>query len=420
VTYDVIVIGGGASGMFAACRAAEGGARALLVERNRRLGIKLGLTGNGRCNLTNTDSPDDFIASFGRNGKFLRNAIARFSNVDLAVYFRRLGVATREEEGGRIFPARGGSARVIDALERQLRDRGVTIRLGARVERIVADDAGGAVRGVAVRGERPVIEAPNVILATGGMSYPATGSTGDGYSMAGRLGHTIVGPRPALVPLETLEPFPKRLAGVSLADVRATVLANGRRAVSREGDLLFTHFGLSGPVVLSVSGLVVERLDRGERVVVSIALPPEPDRTSLEGLLAAELSRAGKRTALTVVKRLVPRALAPVLLTLAGVDERTEGSQLTAAERGRLAAVLGDFRLTVTRPRPIEEAIVTRGGVDVGEIDPRTMESRKVRGLFFCGEVIDVDGDSGGYNLQAAFSTAFVSATKLRPASASH
>jgi predicted Rossmann fold flavoprotein len=415
MTYDVVVIGGGASGMFAAGRAAERGLRVLLLERNERPGKKLSITGNGRCNLTNTDERDEFIENFGRNGKFLYRALTNFSNRDLVVFFHRLGVRTKEEEGGRIFPASDSSESVVHALKRYMKRNEVTVRLDSRAERIMIDPASGAVTGVKVRGSKEIFKTKSVILATGGLSYRATGCTGDGYSMAKELGHTIVPLSPALVPLETEEKSPKDLQGVSLKNVKVTVLSGNRRIASESGDLLFTHYGVSGPVVLALSGLIVERLARkeDEKVAVSINLQPAFERAALEKRLIGELAGSGGKSICTVMKRVLPRSLVPVFLKSIGVGENKICSQITSDERRRLAGLMMDFRLTVRKPRPIDEAIITRGGIDVNEINPRTMESRRVKGLYFCGEIMDIDGNSGGYNLQAAFSTACLAAMSV-------
>ena len=408
--YDVIVIGGGASGMFAAGRAAESGARVLLLERNDRLGRKLAITGKGRCNLTNTDETAAFIESFGRNGRFLYRAFTEFSNEDLVAFFNVRGVATTEERGGRIFPSSGGSSGVVKALAAYMKEHAVSVRLYARVREIAIDRASGAVAGVRMANDGSLIPAPKVILATGGLSYPATGSTGDGYSMAAALGHTIVPPRPALVPLETIERFPKELQGLSLENVRVTAFAGGKKIASEFGDMLFTHFGVSGPIILRVSGAVVEQHERKARIELSIDLKPALDEAKLEARLVREFAASGAKALRTVMKGLLPRALIPVFVETSGIPGDRKCSQITSVERKKLADLFKDFRLTVKRPRPIAEAVVTRGGIDLREIDPRTMESKKVKGLFFCGEIIDVDGTTGGYNLQAAFSTAHLAA----------
>ena len=411
--YDVVVIGGGASGMFAAGRAAENGSRVLLLERNARLGKKLSITGNGRCNLTNTDETDEFVRNFGAHGKFLYRALTEFSYHDLVAFFKGHGLETREEDGGRIFPARGNSESVVRALERWLRRSGVTARLNSRVEKIAVDPVSGAVTGVKVGGREEIIEANSVVLATGGLSYPRTGSTGDGYSMARALAHAIVSPRPALVPLETKERFPKDLRGLSLRDVTVTVVCDGKRVASENGDLLFTHFGVSGPAILSLSALVVERLDEGRKVEISIDFARLRDGSVPAKRLIEALAGSGRRSIGTVMRGLMPKALVPVLMRSSGIAADKKCSQITSDERKRLAALLADFRLTITGARPIDEAIVTRGGIDLREINPHTMESKKVKGLYFCGEIMDFDGRTGGYNLQAAFSTAYLAANSI-------
>ena len=412
--FEVVVIGGGAAGMLAAGSAAERGARVLLLERNARLGRKLGITGDGRCNLTNTDERDEFIRSFGANGKFLYRAFAAFSNHDLIAFFNEQGVAMKEEEGGRVFPASGRAESVIGALARYMKRHGVAVRMNSRAERVIVDAASAAVAGVTIKDRETTIGTKNVILATGGLSYPATGSTGDGYAVAKTLGHTIVPPRPALVPVETVEAFTKGLQGLSLTGVDVTVVSGRKRIASESGDLIFTHYGISGPAVLSLSGAIVEHLDRKEPVAVSINLKPALDRPGLEELLIREFAGSSKKLISTVMKGLVPKSLVPVLMNAGGISEEKQCGRITSAERKRLAGLLADFRLTVKRSRPIAEAIVTRGGIDLKEVDPRTMESKKVRGLYFCGEILDVDGNTGGYNLQAAFSTARLAAANIR------
>lgn len=407
--HDIIVIGGGASGTFAAGRAAENGARVLLLERNSRLGKKLGITGKGRCNLTNAGERDEFIENFGKNGRFLYRALTKFSNYDLIEFFNRRGVATKEERGGRVFPASDDSMTIVAALAQYAKECGVSVRLNARVERITVDASTGAVAGVALEGGES-LAATKVILATGGLSYPRTGSTGDGYAMAEKVGHTIVPLGPALVPLETIERFPRDLQGLSLENVRVTALRDDGKLAEEFGDMLFTHFGVSGPIILKLSGLVVERLARGEGVRLSIDMKPALDDVKLENRLIREFAGSGRKMLGTVMKNLLPKALVPVFLDESGISEDKRCNQITADERKKIARLLRDFRLTVKRARPIDEAIITRGGIDLGEIDPRTMESKKVKGLYFCGEIMDLDGTTGGYNLQEAFSTAYLAA----------
>jgi predicted Rossmann fold flavoprotein len=412
MVFDVVVIGGGASGMFAAGCAAAKGLRVALLERNERLGKKLAITGNGRCNVTNTDEPLEFIRNFGRNGRFLFRALTEFSPGDLVEFLEAHGAQTTEE-GGRVFPASGRSESIVRVFERYLRESGAKVILRARARGIEVDSTRRAVIGVSASGHAGLIETENVILATGGLSYPRTGSTGDGYSMARSLGHTIIAPRPALVPLETEERFPRDLKGLSLHDITATAVSGGRRLSSETGDMLFTHFGVSGPVILSLSGLVAEHLEEARKVEISIRLVPETDGSARGKWLVEKLALSGTRSIGTVLKGIVPSALAPILLGRCAIPGDKKCSQVTGEERKRLAELLADFRVTIRRTRPIDEAVITRGGIDLKEVDPRTLESRKVRGLRFCGEIMDIDGKSGGYNLQAAFSTARLAAASI-------
>jgi predicted Rossmann fold flavoprotein len=433
---QVIVVGGGAAGLMAAGQAAGLGAETLLLEKMNRPGRKLRIAGKGRCNLTNVAPLPEFIAHFGPNGRFLRQAFSRFFTPDLVAFFEELGIRTATERGGRVFPASGQAQDVVDALVQWVDERGVTLQTRSPVERLLVER--GRVTGVQVAGvgvsrapyhERraststststKVYHADAVIVATGGASYPGTGSTGDGYRLAESVGHTIVPIRPALVPLETAGDIAPRLQGLSLRNVGVRVWASpwhyspgqvGKKQAEAFGEMLFTHFGLSGPIILSLSRQVVDALRLGQRVVLSIDLKPALDERKLDARLLRDLDAHGKRQFRTLLKGLLPRKLIPVCIDLVGIPPDKVGHQITAEERQRLRTWLKDFRLEVTGYRPFTEAIITAGGVDTREVDPRTMASRLVPagGLYFAGEVLDVDADTGGYNLQAAFSTGWV------------
>jgi predicted Rossmann fold flavoprotein len=403
--HRVIVVGAGAAGLMAAGQAAEMGAETLLLEKMDRPGRKLRIAGKGRCNLTNVASVSESIAHFGPNGRFLRQALHQFFNSDLVAFFEELGVRTVTERGGRVFPASSQAQDVVDALARWVREQGVTLRTHSPVERLVIEDEQAV--GVQVfRG--PVYRADAIIVATGGASYPATGSTGDGYRLAQAVGHTIVPIRPALVPLETAGDVAPRLQGLSLRNVTVQVWVNGKKQAEAFGEMLFTHFGLSGPIILSLSRQVVDALRLGQRVSLSIDLKPALDEGKLDARLLRDLDAHGKQQFRTLLKGLLPRKLIPVCLDLTGIPPDKMAHQITSEERQRLRTWLKDFHLEVTGHRPFTEAIITAGGVDVREVDPRTMASRLVKGLYFAGEVLDVDADTGGYNLQAAFSTGWV------------
>ncbi len=401
----VIVVGAGASGLMAAGQVARLAAETLLLEKMSRPGRKLGIAGKGRCNLTNVAPLSQFIEHFSPNGRFLRQAFARFFSPELVEFLEDRGVPTVTERGGRVFPASGRALDVVDAMVHWLRESGATLKTRSPVERLILE--GGRVAGVEVSGKR-VYRADIVIVATGGASYPATGSTGDGYRLARSVGHTIVPVRPALVPLEIVGNLAVRLQGLSLRNVALRLLVDGRRQVEVFGEMLFTHFGLSGPIVLSLSRRVVDSLREGRKVTLSIDLKPALDERQLETRLLRDLKTHGKRQIRGLLKGLLPSKLIPVCIELTGISPNTMAHQVTAQERRRLRTWLKDFRLEVAGYRPIAEAIITAGGVDTREVDPRTMSSRLVEGLYFTGEVLDIDADTGGYNLQAAFSTGWL------------
>lgn len=414
--YDVIVIGAGASGMLAAGRASENGASVLMLERNSCPGKKLSITGKGRCNITNSGEIKEFIESYGKNGRFLYRAFSRFFNQDLLAFLNRFGVETKVERGGRVFPVSDDSETVVNALKQYLKKNKVTIQLNSRVDEIIvadnstvsADKKKQRVTGIRLLNDDEIIYSHKIILATGGLSYPNTGSTGDGYRMAEKLGHNIIPPEPALVPLETKEAFVRDLQGLSLENVTATLFINNKKSASEFGDMLFTHFGISGPIILKLSGLAVEHLIKKECVLISINFKPALSKDQLDSRLLREFSENSRKSLGAVLKNLLPKKLVPVIMSLSNISTEKQCSHITAEERRRLFLLFTDFRLEISKARPIDEAIITRGGITLKEIDPFTMESKIIKGLYFCGEIIDIDGMTGGYNLQAAFSTAYL------------
>lgn len=403
MTRQVLVVGGGASGMMAAGRAAECGASVTLLEKTPRLANKLRLTGKGRCNVTNQSELDDFIAHFHETGPFLYGAFSRFFVSDLLTFLKQRGVSTVVERGGRIFPASNDARQVADALEGYLVSNRVRIQRNYPVDRILLE--GGRVTGLGSRGHELAGEA--VVLATGGASYPRTGSTGDGYRLAALAGHHVVPVRPALVPLITAENWVKDLQGLGLKRVEATLFCDRMPIAHEVGELLFTHFGVSGPIILSLSKRAVDALSRG-KVTLGLNLMPDSTELDLEGQLRQELEKQGRRQIVGVLGSLVPMRIAATILGQAHIPPSKPGHQVTVAERRHLVGLMQDLRLSVDGPRPIEEAIITAGGVDTREVNPRTMESTLIGGLYFCGEVLDIDADTGGYNLQAAFSTGYL------------
>jgi predicted Rossmann fold flavoprotein len=393
---------------MAAGQAVALGTKTLLLEKMDRPGRKLRITGKGRCNLTNVVALPEFIERFGPNGRFLRQAFSQFFAPDLVAFFQELGVQTVTERGGRVFPSSDKAQDVVDALVHWVTKSGVDIQARSPVERVIVE--GEHVVGVQVSyaASGQTHHAGAVIIATGGASYPATGSTGDGYRMASALGHTIVPIRPALVPLETAGDIAPRLQGLSLRNVAARLWVDGKRQAEAFGEMLFTHFGISGPMILYLSKQAVDALRAGQHVELSLDLKPALDAQKLDARLLRDLDAHGKKHFGNLLRKLLPSKMIPVCVDLTGIPHNKAAHQITAEERKRLRTWLKDFRLEVTRYRPFEEAIVTAGGIDLREVDPRTMGSRLVRGLYLAGEVLDIDANTGGFNLQAAFSTGWV------------
>jgi predicted Rossmann fold flavoprotein len=402
--YDVIVVGGGPSGIMAAGRSAARRRRVLLVERKGALGAKLLISGKGRCNLTNVKELPSFIEEFGPCGKFLHNCFSRFFNKDLMEFFEARRLRLKVERGGRVFPVSDDAREILKVLRDFLKDFGVEILYNTTVRGVSV--WGGSASGVETSDGRRIC-APKVVLATGGLSYPKTGSTGIGHRIAKKLGHTVITPRPALVPVEVEESFVKDWQGVSLKNVSCAVYAGQREADSRFGEMLFTHFGLSGPIILDLSKRVGELLSENKKVTLRIDFKPALAMQTVEARLLREFSGAPNKAVKNIFRNLLPARLVDEFLKVSGVDGDKKANQVTRPERGRIASMLKDFRFTTKRTRPIGEAIITSGGVSTREVDPKTMESKLIKGLYIVGELLDVDGPTGGYNLQAAFSTGY-------------
>lgn len=395
----IIVIGGGAAGIMSAIRAAESGAQVTLFEKMPQIGRKLKITGKGRCNLTNAAEIAEVVKNIPGNGKFLFSALKKFSPADAVNFFESLGVKTKVERGGRVFPQSDDANEVIDALTKKLAILGVDVRTNSPVTDILAENK--KIVGVIVGGEKFLADA--VILATGGASYPATGSTGDGFKFARRLGHTITPILPALVPLETEEDFVRDLQGFSLKNVRVKLLADGKKVAEEFGEMLFTHFGVSGPIILTLSRPAAQFLAAGRFVELEINLKPALTPEQLDARILRDFDKFKRKTIKNALVDLLPAKLIPIILDLSYLPEEKRVDEITAVERRRLVEILRGLPLVVTKTRPIAEAIVTQGGVDVKEINPRTMESKIVKNLFIVGEVADIDGFTGGFNLQAAW-----------------
>lgn len=398
----VLVIGGGAAGLMAAGTAAKNGSEVILLERNEKVGRKVMVTGKGRCNVTNNCTQlNDLIAAVPVNGRFLYSAFSRFMPSDTIDFFESMRVPLKTERGNRVFPQSDKASDIVDALFFFVKRAGVEIVKG-RAESLIIDD--GRAAGVhTFEGED--IYADSVIIATGGKSYPLTGSTGDGYKLAEQAGHTIVEPKPSLVPLEVHEGFCTRLQGLSLRNVAITVedTEKHKKIYSDFGEMLFTHFGVSGPMILSASSHMRD-MKRG-KYKIYIDLKPALTAEQLDARVLRDFSENVNRNFINALNFLLPKKLVPVIVSLSGIPMSTKVNQVTKEQRAKLVSLLKHLELTVTDFRPIEEAVITSGGVKVAEIDPKTMRSKLVDGLYFAGEVIDVDAYTGGYNLQIAFST---------------
>ncbi len=399
---EIIVIGGGAAGMMAAITAARRGAGVTLLEPNERLGKKLNITGKGRCNVTNDCDQETLMANIPGNGRFLYSALTRFTPQDAMAFFEALGVPLKVERGNRVFPVSDRSFDISGALERELRRLRVRI-LRERAAKITAED--GRVTGVQT--DRQHHPADAVVLATGGVSYPGTGSTGDGYAMAAALGHTIVPPRGSLVPLESGDADCAAMQGLSLRNVEATVLNGKNKPVFREfGEMLFTHFGVSGPLMLSASAHL-RRWDK-EQYRLSIDLKPALDQQKLDSRILRDIGENPNRDMANILSGLVHRSMVPVLLRRLALPEGEKANSLTKEQRRALVQELKHFTVSLTGPRPVAEAIVTAGGVKVGDVVPGTMASKLAEGLYFAGEILDVDAYTGGFNLQIAWATGYL------------
>ncbi len=412
----VIVIGAGAAGLMAAISAAETGAKVSLLEKMPSPGRKILVTGKGRCNFTNRCELADFPKYFPNNGLFLYSALRAFDNQDLIDFFASRGVQSKVERGGRLFPVSDKAADIVAALVKAAAGAGVQILTGRTVQSVKTynDRVTGVVYGT------EMVSADAVVLATGGLSYPGTGSTGDGYRMAKELGHTVTPLTPALVPLETVENWVRELQGLSLKNVEATVRINERKVDSEFGEMMFTHFGLSGPIILSLSQAVSKALKQSPRpeIVVDINLKPALTAETLDKRLQRDFAAFVRKQFKNSLGDLLPAKMIPVIIQQSGILPEKPVHQITREERLRLVTLFQNLRCTIRGTRPVAEAVVTAGGVEVKEIQPKTMESKLVRGLFFAGEIMDVDGYTGGFNLQAAFSTGFVagrSAAKSMP-----
>lgn len=399
----VAIIGAGAAGLLAGIAAAQLDAEVTIYEKMRQPGKKMLITGKGRCNITNACDIPEFIKNLPGNGRFLNSALHRFTNDDIVFLLESNGLPTKVERGGRVFPVSDKAKDVVDTLVKIFTASGGRLLTDTKVIDIVLKN--GVAQGV--RTVSGVYAADSVILAAGGSSYPGTGSDGGGAKLAAKTGHTIVPLKPSLVPLESDYPYVDDLQGLSLRNVQATLLADGKKIGSEFGEMLFTHFGVSGPIILSLSNLAAGALAEGKEVDLAIDLKPALSEEKLDARIQRDFTEYSRKQLVNGLKDLLPQRLIPVVCDMAYLDEDKFVNQISREERQRLLQTLKHFVVPITSTRPLAEAIVTAGGVNVKEIDPKTMASKRIKGLYFAGEVMDVDGYTGGFNLQAAFSSGY-------------
>ncbi len=403
--YDVVVVGGGPAGIMTAGRAAQAGARVLLLEKNKSLGKKILITGKGRCNITQAEFDNkELVKAYGEHGKFLFSGLHRFGPQAVVDFFEEYGLKIKVERGGRVFPESDDARDVIYVLKQFLEKSGVKVFFGAEVKNFVSGD--GVVKAVILKdGEK--IEAKKFVIATGGLSYPLTGATGDGYRWAQMVGHQVNQPLPALVPLKISDLWVKKLQGLSLKNVELTAWQNNKKITSRFGEMMFTHFGITGPIVLDISKTVISIMGNGP-VTLSLNLKPALTAEQLDQRLQRDFQKYSNKRFRNALDDLLPQKFIPVMIELSGIDSEKSVHSISKEERKKLHELFSSLKMNVVGNMGYDLAIVTSGGIDLKEIDPRTMQSKIFSNLYFAGEVLDIDGPTGGYNLQVAWSTGYL------------
>ncbi len=412
----VIVIGGGPAGMISAITAKENGNDVCLIEKNNQLGKKLLITGKGRCNITSSLDINDFIKNTPGNGMFLYSAYQQYTNKDIIEFLQKQGLEVKEERGNRIFPCTDKSVDVLKCFTKKMKELDIEIKYNERVIEILTQDINGEIKAIGVRTNKETIKADKIILATGGKSYPLTGSTGDGYKMVEKLGHKVTEINPSLVPLESYEKNEcKELQGLSLKNVKIELIDTRKNKKIYEdfGEMIFTHYGVSGPTILSASAHLVrykniKQLFNEKNIILKIDLKPALDVKKLNDRILRDFETVKNKQFKNSLDRLLPQKLIPVVIKRSGIDPNKKVNEITKKEREKLVLEMKEFKILIKEFRPIEEAIVTSGGINIKEINPKTMESKKIKGLYFAGEIIDVDSYTGGFNLQIAYSTGYV------------
>ena len=408
--FDVIVIGAGASGLFAAGKIASNGLSVCLLEKKTRPAIKLSITGKGRCNITNSANLKEFVESFGNNGKFLYSAFSKFFNTDTINFFEQLGVKCRLERGGRYFPQSNDAHEIVNALIKYAKNNDAKIFTNSEVSKIICKN--NKIENIVLKNGK-ILCANNYILATGGKSYPLTGSTGDGYSFAKNLGHSVVKTQPALVPIVLKSEYLKQLNKLKLKNIEVSVVANNKKIKSYFGEMEFAVFGATGPIILTMSSLIYDLISKNNTVKISINLKPSLDNKTLDARLVRELNNFGNMPLRNMLKTLIPQQLIEVFMKENKFKHTELCSNINKEKRQKILNGLTNFIFDVAGTRPIDEAIITKGGICLNEIEQNTMKSKLIENLYFCGEILDIDGPTGGFNLQAAFSTAYLASEAI-------
>jgi len=408
----VIVIGGGPAGMFAAYFAANNGHKVTLLEQNEKLGKKLYITGKGRCNITNASDMEDLFANVCSNEKFLYSAFYSYTNDQVVEFFENYGLRTKVERGNRVFPVSDHSSDVIATLTRALKDVGVEVKLHTKVTKLLTEE--DVIKGVVLE-DKTTMMADAVVLATGGISYPSTGATGDGFRFAEGLNHKIVEPSPSLVPFEIQESWVPEMQGLALKNVAITIEREGKKLYTDFGEMLFTHFGVSGPMILSASASIKPAYfkDFAHELTLKIDLKPALDREQLDKRVLKDFEEAKNKQYKNSIQKLLPSTMIPIIIKLSGIDPEKQVNEITREERARLVDLLKGLPMTILGLRGWNEAIITKGGVSVKQVNPSTMESKLVKGLYFAGELLDLDAMTGGYNLQIAWSTGYLAGSSI-------
>lgn len=407
--YDIIIIGAGPAGLLTAIESYEPSKKILILEKMHKPALKLLISGKGRCNITNSARLQDFISHFGKNGRFLKFAFSEFFNTDLLKYFENLGVQFKLERGGRYFPQNDDSTTVSKALLHKVHSLNIFLSTKAEVTGITKSTDNKFTITVSSKNTQHIkFRADKVVLATGGKSYSHTGSNGTGYRLASELGHTITPPLPSLTPIETKGNTAHRLQGLSLRNVSVKVWCNNKKVDELFGEMVFTGFGVSGPIILSLSKTIIKLINEKQKVSITIDLKPALDHETVDRRLLREIGAHGRQSFKSLLKKILPGTLIPIFIEELKIPESKQLSTLSSDERKRLKFLVKDFRFEVTGYKSFDYAIITSGGICIQEIDPQTMESKLVRGLYFAGEIIDIDADTGGFNLQAAFSTGWI------------